>query len=99
MTSFCESFARLHLYTLLTLADIVEAWERAIYVSIYLFPRLAVEDRIALGNFTDDDPVCKLTDFLVWLVSVLRHGGHGFIPDGAHVVVVTVVDVGLVLRA
>ena len=98
VASLGKCLARLHLDALLTLSDIEEAWEGAINVRIYVFPRLDVEDRIAFTDLPDKDPFFELADFLVWPIGILWHRWHRLVSNWAHVVIVAMIDVGLVLR-
>ena len=98
MATLCESFGCFHLNSLLTLSNIVESREGAIYICVDLFPSFDVEDRVALRDFTDENPVLELTDLLIRLVAVLRHCWHLLKANRTHIMIVTMVDVGLILR-
>lgn len=78
----------------LALSDVVKVRESTIDVGDYLVPLLGVKARVALGYFTDNNPGVKLSDVFVhgicidWLIWCLLEA------DGAHVVVVAVIDIG-----
>ena len=97
MAPLGKCLACLHLDALLTLPDIKEAREGAIYVRVYVFPCFNVKDWIAFTYFSDQDPIFELTDFFIQPVSILWHRRHRFVSDWAHVVIVAVIDVGLIL--
>ena len=98
MTPLSESLTCFHLYTLIALANVVETRESTVNISVDFVPRFDVEDRVALGNFSDYDPVTKLADLTVSLVSILGHARSRLVANRAHVVVVTMVYVGFVRR-
>ena len=56
-----------------------------------------MKNGIHLADLADDDPVGPLTDFVTRRVGLMWHGWGLFEADRAHVVVETVIDVGLIL--
>ena len=71
-----EGFASFQLHALFTLSDVIEAREGAIYISLDVLPRLDVEDGVALGDFTDEDPLPELADLFICTIGVLWHSGY-----------------------
>ena len=90
-------FRSLHLNAFLAFPDVKEPWERAVYVSVYLFPSFDVERRVHSRYFTDYDYVLELRYFFSGLVGVMLVGWGSLKADWAHVVVIAVVDVCLFL--
>ena len=58
-----------------------------------------MEAWVALGDFTDDDPSIELRNILVQGVRIDRPRGRLLEADGAHVMVVAVVDVSSIGRS
>ena len=98
MLPFSKRFTCLLLHANFALSDVIEFWESTIDICHYLLPFLGVEARVALGDFTDDDPSIELGDVLVQGVRVDGPSGRLLEADRAHVMVVAVVDVSSISR-
>ena len=75
----------------------MELREATLDVCCDVFPALDVEERVALGYLSHNQPRIELTDVLALLVRVHWLSRHHLKANGTHVVVVAVVDVSLIL--
>ena len=79
--------------------NIEEGRESAVDILNNVKPLHCVKNGIHFADLADDDPVGPLTDFVARRVGLMWHSRGFFEADRAHVVVETVIDVGLILAA
>lgn len=83
------------LHSCLTFSNIEKTREGAVNISVDVGPLLRVKDWIALADLADDNPVDEFSNIAVFFVGVLGVGRCGFETNGAHVVVIAVINIGL----